>query len=207
MISAVLIIFRQTNKLNDLDHPEIIDRLKSGDKIVFGEIVEQCQEMIYNTAVSIVQNEADAEDITQDVFVTLYERIGDFRQESKLSTWLYSITIRKALDLEKKKNRQKNGGLLQKIFSVKVTDEPVNFNHPGILLDNKERSLVLFRALKKLPDKQRVAFTLHKLEGLSNQQIAEIMTTSLSAIESLQKRAKNNLIKILKEYYEQQVRN
>ncbi len=190
-----------------MNQPEIIERLKQGDKTVYTEVVERWQDMIYNTAVSIVQNEEDAEDITQDVFVTLYERIQDFRQESTLSTWLYSITIRKALDLEKRKTRQKHGGFLQRIFSVKGADEPATFNHPGILLDNKERAAVLFNAMKKLPDKQRVAFALHKMEGLNYQQIADVMNTSLFAVESLQVRAKNNLKKILNEYYEQHFRN
>ena len=186
-----------------MNQPDIIVRLKQGDKTVYTEVVEQWQHMIYNTALSIVQNEEDAEDITQDVFVALYERIQDFREESTLSTWLYSITVRKALDLEKRKSRQKRGGFLQKIFAVKESEEPVNFNHPGILLDNKENATVLFKALKKLPDKQRIAFTLHKMEGLSYQQIAAVMNTSLYAIESLQVRAKNNLKKILSDYYEQ----
>ncbi|MEP7164973.1 MAG: RNA polymerase sigma factor [Ferruginibacter sp.] len=190
-----------------MDQPEIIERLKRGDETVYTEVVERWQDMIYNTAISIVQNEEDAEDITQEVFVTLYERIDDFRQESTLSTWLYSITIRKALDLEKRRSRLKHGGLLQRIFAVKEADEPANFNHPGILLDNKETATVLFSALKKLPEKQRVAFTLHKMEGLNYQQIAGIMDTSLYAIESLQVRAKNNLKKILKKYYEQQFNN
>ena len=190
-----------------MDQPEIIERLKLGDKTVYTEVVERWQHMIYNTAVSIVQNEEDAEDITQDVFVTLYERIKDFREESSLSTWLYSITIRKALDLEKRKKRQKHGGFLQRIFSVREIEKPANFNHPGILLDNKERAAVLFNALKELPDKQRVAFTLHKLEGLNYQQIADIMNTSLYSVESLQVRAKKNLKKILKEYYEQHFNN
>ena len=186
-----------------MDQPEIIVKLKQGDRSVYAAVVEQWQHMIYNTALSIVQNEEDAEDITQDVFVSLYEKIQEFREESMLSTWLYSITVRKALDLEKRKTRQKRGGFLQKIFAVKEWDEPVNFNHPGILLDNKEKAAVLFKALKKLPEKQRVAFTLHKMEGLSYREIAAVMDTSLYAIESLQVRAKNNLKKILKDYYEQ----
>lgn len=190
-----------------MDQPEIIERLKRGDKTVYTEVVEQWQHMIYNTAISIVQNDEDAEDITQDVFITLYERILDFRQEAKLSTWLYRITVRKALDLEKRKKSQKRGGFLQKIFSLKESDEPVNFIHPGILLDNKEKAAVLFHTLKKLPDNQRIAFTLHKMEGLSYQEIADIMNISLYSIESLQVRAKNNLKKILKAYYEQHFKN
>ena len=186
-----------------MDQPAIIARLKQGDKSVYTEVVEHWQHMIYNTALSIVQHEADAEDISQDVFIALFEKIQDFREESTLSTWLYRITVRKALDHEKRKTRQKHGGFLQRVFSVKQRDEPVNFNHPGVLLDNKENAAVLFHALKKLPDQQRIAFTLHKLEGLSYQEIAVIMNSSLYAIESLQVRAKNNLKKILKAYYEQ----
>lgn len=164
-------------------------------------MVEQCQQFIYNTALTIVQNEEDAEDITQDVFITLYEKIEDFRRESKLTTWLYTITVRKALDHEKRKKSIKHGGYLKKIFGLKEADEPANFNHPGVLLDNKERAAVLLMALKKLPEKQRVSFTLHKIEGLSHQEIADIMKTKLPAIESMLMRAKNNLKKILKDYY------
>ena len=180
-----------------------IFKLKSGDEAIFKDMVAEWQEKVYNTAVSIVQNPEDAEDITQEVFVTLYESIKDFREESALSTWIYRITISKSLDHEKRKKRQKHGGLLRKIFLVKDEDEPVNFDHPGILLDNKERAVVLFKALKKLPEKQRIAFTLHKLEGLSYQEIATVMNTSLFAVESLQGRAKNNLKSILKKYYQQ----
>lgn len=158
--------------------------------------------MIYNTALSIVQNTSDAEDITQEVFVTLYEKIQDFRKESKLSTWLYTITIRKALDHEKRKKSRKHGGLIKKIFAVKEADEPANFNHPGIQLDNKEMASVLFHALKQLPEKQRIAFTLHKMEGMTHHQIAEVMSTGIASTESLLVRAKNNLRKVLKEYYE-----
>lgn len=189
-----------------MDQPELITRLREGDSAAYEEVVERWQHMIYNTALGIVQNEEDAEDITQEVFVTLYEHVQEFRQESALSTWLYSITVRKAIDAEKRKKRQKYGGLLKRIFSVKEADEPANFNHPGVLLDNKEKASVLFMALKKLPDNQRVAYTLHKIEGLSYQEIADIMKTTLYAVESLQVRARNNLKKILGDYYEQQVK-
>ena len=187
-----------------MEHPEIIARLKQGDRKAFAEIVEQCQHMVYNTALGIVQHEEDAEDITQNVFVTLYEKISSFREESALSTWLYRITVRKALDHEKRKQREKHGGLLKRIFSVRESDEPAHFDHPGIMLDKKEQAAILLRAIKKLPEKQRVAFTLHKMEGLSYQQIADIMENSQFATESLLVRAKNNLRNILKEYYEQQ---
>ncbi len=185
-----------------MNQEDIIYRLKSGDTDVFNEVVNAWQNKVYNTAISIVQNEEDAEDITQEVFVTLYQRIDGFREESLLSSWIYRITISKSLDHEKRKKRQKRGGLLKKILFIDEEEEPANFDHPGILLDNKERARILFGALKKIPEKQRVAFTLHKMEGLTNQEIAAILNTSLYAVESLQLRAKNNLKDILKNYYE-----
>ena len=186
-----------------MNQADIIYGLKAGDITVFNNVVSAWQNKVYNTAISIVQNAEDAEDITQDVFVTLYQRIDAFREEALLSSWIYRITISKSLDHEKRKKRQKRGGLLKKIFFMQEEEEPANFEHPGILLDNKEQAKILFGALKKIPEKQRVAFTLHKMEGLSYQQIAAIMNASLYSIESLQVRAKNNLKKILQKYYEQ----
>jgi RNA polymerase sigma-70 factor (ECF subfamily) len=69
-------------------------------------------------------------------------------------------------------------------------------------MENKERANELFKALKQIPDKQRIAFTLHKLEGQSYQEVAEIMNTTLYAVESLMGRAKANLKKELKKYYD-----
>jgi RNA polymerase sigma factor (sigma-70 family) len=188
-----------------LNQPELIDRIKNNDPTLFKDIVEVCEKMVYNTALGIVQMEADAEDITQEVFIDVFENMNGFRGDAQLRTWIYRITVNKALDFEKKKRRQKNGGLLKKIFSIKAAEEPVNFNHPGMLLDNKEKAAVLFKAIKKLPEKQRVAFTLHKIEGLSYQEISDIMQTSLYAVESLMVRSKAGLKKMLEQYYQSQV--
>jgi RNA polymerase sigma factor (sigma-70 family) len=69
-------------------------------------------------------------------------------------------------------------------------------------MEKKERANELFNALKQIPDKQRIAFTLHKLEGQSYQEVAEIMNTTLYAVESLMGRAKTNLKKELRRYYD-----
>ena len=94
-----------------LNQPEeLIRKLKQGDQLGFVAVMDQYQHMVYNTAVGIVQNEEDADDITQEVFEQVYLSISSFKGESKLSTWLYRISISKALDHEKKKKR-KNGNL------------------------------------------------------------------------------------------------
>ena len=80
--------------------------------------------------------------------------------------------------------------------------EAIHFYHPGVQLENKERSAILFNAIDQLPDKQKTAFVLSKIEELSYLEIAEIMQLSVSSVESLLFRAKQNLRKLLANYYE-----
>lgn len=185
----------------------LIEQLRQGDQSGFTAVIELYQKMVYNTAVGIVQSADDADDITQEVFIQVYLSAGSFKGESKLSTWIYRITISKALDHEKKKKRKKRFAFVQSLFGNPGNEQnhPADFNHPGIKLEKKERAVELFKALKQLPDQQRVAFTLHKLEGQSYQEIAVIMNTSLYAVESLMGRAKSNLKKVLYKYYHETI--
>jgi RNA polymerase sigma factor (sigma-70 family) len=189
-----------------LNQADILERLKNGDTGVFTGIVNLWQDMVYNTALGIVQNEEDAEDITQEVFVQVYESIGSFREDAKLSTWLYRITISKSLDMEKKKQRQKRGGLLKRIFETTESEAPVSFDHPGVRLDNKENAAALFAAIKKLPEKQRLAFVLQKLESLTNEEIGAVLQLTTVAVDSLLARARTNLKSILQNYYEKNIK-
>lgn len=182
----------------------LIDQLKQKDESAFKQIVETWQDMVFNTALGIVQSAEDAEDVAQEVFVQVYESIQSFKGESKFSTWLYRIAITKSMDHLRRKKRKKRFAFVQSLFGAnnEVVHDPPDFHHPGVKLDNKEKSVVLFKAIDKLPKNQKTAFVLHKMEGLSYQQISEIMDTSLSSIESLLHRAKNNLRKNLTEYYQ-----
>ncbi|CAN5488767.1 RNA polymerase sigma factor [soil metagenome] len=186
---------------------ELVKKLKQGDQSVFTAVVNEYQDMVYNTAIGIVQNAEDADDITQEVFVQVHLSVQSFKGESKFSTWLYRITISKALDHEKKKKRKKRFAFIQGLIGNQQEEDlhPVEFNHQGIQLEKKESAKDLFKALKKIPDNQRIAFTLHKLEGQSYQEISEIMALSLNAVESLMGRAKTNLKKALDAWYQQKL--
>ena len=186
-----------------MNQPELIVQLQQGDEQAFKKLVDEWQDMVYNTAVSIVQNEDDADDITQDVFIQVYQSVSSFKGESKFSTWLYRIVISKSLDHVKKKKRKKRFGFVQSLFGNAQEEEihPEEFNHPGVLMENRERAAELFKAMEQLPDSQRIAFTLHKLEAQKHQDIAAIMNISLTAVESLIARAKGNLRKTLNAYY------
>lgn len=181
----------------------MVEQLKKGDEAAFRMLVETWQNLVYNTALGIVQNAEDAEDIAQEVFVQAFQSIGSFKGESKLSTWLYRIAVTKSLDLERRKKRKKRFAFVRSIFGEQneVLVNPPDFHHPGISLDNKEDAAVLFRAISALPENQRVAFTLNKVEGLSYQEVSEVMKTTVSSVESLMHRAKNNLRKMLEDYY------
>jgi RNA polymerase sigma factor (sigma-70 family) len=186
--------------LNDL---ELVERLKKGEEAAFKVIVDTWRDMVFNTSLGIVQSSEDAEDVAQEVFVQVYESINQFKGDSKFSTWLYRIAVTKSLDHLRKKKRKKRFAFVQSLFGMneeEVRHEP-DFNHPGVSLENKEKAAVLFRAIDKLPDNQKAAFTLHKLEGLSYQEVAEIMETTVSSVESLMHRAKTNLKKNLTDYY------
>jgi RNA polymerase sigma-70 factor (ECF subfamily) len=190
-----------------LNQQELIVQLQQGDGQAFKKLVDEWQDMVYNTALGIVQNADDADDITQDVFIQVYQSVSSFKGESKFSTWLYRIVITKSLDHLKKKKRKKRFGFMQSLFGNNSDEEihPEEFNHPGVLMENKERAAELFNALQQLPDKQRIAFTLHRLEAQRHQDIAVIMELSVTAVESLIARAKGNLRQILKDYYEKNV--
>lgn len=186
-----------------MNQQDLIAQLQQGDEQAFTKLVDDWQDMVYNTALGIVQNEEDADDITQEVFIQAYQSISSFKGDAKISTWLYRITVSKALDHEKRKKRKKRFGFVQGFFGSQDEEQihPVQFNHPGVELENKEKARELFEALKRIPEKQRIAFTLHKLEGQSYQEVAEIMNTTLYAVESLIGRAKANLKKELIKYY------
>jgi RNA polymerase sigma-70 factor (ECF subfamily) len=181
----------------------LIEQLKKGDETAFKTIVDTWKDMVYNTAIGIVQNAEDAEDITQEVFVQVYQSINSFKGDSKFSTWLYRITITKSLDHERRKKRKKRFAFVRSLFGdeSQVVIHPPDFHHPGVALDKKEDATRLFHAINQLPENQRVAFTLHKLEGLSYQEVSEVMKTTVSSVESLMHRAKTNLKKNLEDYY------
>lgn len=182
---------------------ELINQLINGDENTFRQLVQDYQDKIFNTCISLVKNAEDADELTQDVFIEIFRSINKFRQDSKLSTWIYRIAVNKSLEHLRKMKRKKRLGMFSWFNkeNTKLDPEIADFNHPGILAENQERAKILFKAIRNLPETQKVAFTLHKLEGLRYDQIAEVMQKTLSSVESLMHRAKTNLRKELYDYY------
>ncbi|MBN8545488.1 MAG: RNA polymerase sigma factor [Ignavibacteria bacterium] len=187
--------------MNDL---EIVSRLKAGDSEAFRFVVDRYQNMVMNCAYKFLQNEESAEDITQDVFIEVFESIGSFRVESKLSTWIYRITISKSLNFLKSAKRKKRFAITIRLFGKENVEDRVTGKEsdtPAGELEKKEMIAVLNLALDRLPENQKVAFLLSKNDEMSYEEISEVMNLSISAVESLLHRAKVNLRRILFNYY------
>ncbi|MEP6927880.1 MAG: RNA polymerase sigma factor [Ginsengibacter sp.] len=184
---------------------DLIALLKQKDRAAFKSIVDTWQDMVYNTALGILQNTEDAEDVTQEVFIQVFQSVSSFKGESKFSTWVYRITVSKAMDHIRMKTRKKRFAFIQSFYGKndQLIIDPPDFFHPGIGIENKENAVILFRAMKQLSPNQKTAFVLNKIEGLSYLEISEIMKLSNSAVDALLHRAKTNLRRILKDYYKE----
>ncbi len=171
----------------------------------FNVLYEEHKGMVYNLCLKYLQNIEDAEDVTQEVFVTIHNSIHQFKGDSKISTWIYRIAVTRSLEFIRAKKRKKRFAFFQTVFANEkgeVKTEALHFHHPGVQLENKERAAILFSAIDKLPENQKTAFILAKLEDLSYAEIAEVMKVSNASVESLLFRAKQNLQKLLGTYYE-----
>ncbi len=168
--------------------------------MTFDEIYLEHYKMVFNLALQYVQNTEDAEEITQDVFVKIFDNLNSFKKQSSLKTWIYRMAINQSLDFIKAKNAQKRS-FLSSIFNINDSNfkfQPSNFNHPGIELEQKEACQKIFEAINQLSDNQKTALILLKIEDKSQAETAEIMNLKVKALESLFQRAKNNLEILLK---------
>jgi RNA polymerase sigma factor (sigma-70 family) len=181
--------------LNELT---LIKGLKEGNEQSFRILVEEYRDRVYNCALHILQNTAEAEDAAQETFIRVFHHIHAFKGASSLSTWIYRITVNQALEIQrKKKNRQR----LNAVFPWWMPDErkssEAEWLNPGISAENKEKARQLFDAIHSLPERQKIAFTLIQVQGLSYEEAGAVMELGVKALESLISRSKENLRKKL----------
>lgn len=186
-----------------LDEKALVEQLKVGNQSAFTTLVEAYGEQVLNLCYRFLLQRQDAEDIAQEVFVEVFKSVKSYRNEAKLSTWLYRIAVSKCLDELRKQQRKKHFKAVGKMLGLEeVTDWLMGGTRPDKDLETKERFGNIEKALSILPDNQRIAFTLSKMEGYSNEEIAEIMDITQMAVEALVYRAKkkvgDELSKILK---------
>lgn len=188
-----------------MNEQNFITQLQAGKEAAFNQLLEDYQQKVFGTCISFIPNNEDAEDVAQEVFLEVFKSISKFKGNSKLSTWIYRIATNKCIEFIRRKNTKKRFAFMQAILGNEIPIDKTSYftevNHPGILLENKEKSAIIFKAINTLPENQRVIFTLAKIDGKSYQEIVEITGKSLSSVESIMFRAKKNLQQRLKNFY------
>lgn len=193
-----------------MNDEQLVGKLRNGDPAAFRQLVTEHQHRVINICYRFVHDRAEAEDLAQETFIEIHRSIARFRSQSGLATWIHRIAVSKSLDFVRRQSRQKRGGKLRTLLRLDdaAIDIPASSAaEPDKMLEQRVRRRVLQQALAALPKNQHMAFVLSKYDGLSYQEIADTMGMSLSSVESLIHRAKRNLQKSLKNYYERSVEN
>lgn len=184
---------------------ELIEGILAGQEKYFMELVDRFQPLVLNTCNSFLYNRANAEDVTQEVFVEVFLSIKKFKKESKLSTWLYRIAVNKSLNFIRDNKKRSIISSIEHFFGsdqgseLQIAD-PEDANNE-VNADREEKIAVLYQAVDALSKSQKVAFSLSKFERLPYAEIAEVMDISLASVEGLIHRAKKNVQKkILKHF-------
>lgn len=185
---------------------ELMKKVSEGDSSAGRQFVDNHQVNIYNVCYSFLQNEQDAEDLAQEVFIEAIRNAVKFRGDAKLSTWLYRIAVNRSLNHMRDNRKRRFWRDIDSLigFNLNSEDEESGESGPFVNedhLEQQEQKLMIGKAIQSLPENQRIAFTLNKLEDLSYAEVAGVMQTSLSSVESLIHRARVGLQTRLKKYY------
>jgi RNA polymerase sigma-70 factor (ECF subfamily) len=166
-------------------------RCQSNDLSEFEEIVREYQDRIYNLCRYMVGDPQDAQDAAQDAFLKAYRGMKSFKPEASLYTWLYRIAVNTCLDYKRKTSRTPLTN--ECIPEDRPSDDP----SPETDCETKEIGEAVQSALQKLPKKLRPAIVLREIDGLSYEEIAEVLNTSVGTVKSRISRAREELRRIL----------
>lgn len=187
--------FNSTN--GDLQQPQILNldddfavvkKFIEGDKSAFQILVKRHKEKVRNIVYITMNNSSVVDDIAQEVFITVYRNLKNFRFESQFTTWLYRITVNKCKDHLRKIS-------VRKIF-VPI-DDAEEKSGSFINVENEDISNIVTKAISKLPVKLRMPLVLKDIEGFSYQEIAETMKCEMGTVKSRIFRARERLKQIL----------
>ncbi len=173
-----------------------IEKAAQGNRLACNSLYFEFKDRIFNTILNILHDKEDAEDILQETFAEVFKSLSSFHGDSSLQTWIYRIAVNKTTEFIRRKNAKKRWSLFSFSNAEVENVNDVSF-HPGIRLDKREEAASLYKAIGKLKENQRIAFTLFFIEDFSQKEIAEMMDTSVANVESLVFRAKKSLKKEL----------
>ncbi|MEH2471068.1 RNA polymerase sigma-70 factor (ECF subfamily) [Nitrobacteraceae bacterium AZCC 2161] len=171
---------------------ELLNRLASNDEAAFRLLVERHIDRAFGIALRIVGSRADAEDVVQDTMLKVWTHRGRWQHgRAKFSTWLYRVVTNRCIDLHRRPRTD----------NVDAVPEPADAQ-PDVVstMQRDEVTHMLENAMQRLPEQQRVAVILSYHENMSNGEIAEVMDTTVSAVESLLKRGRQQLRDLLRRH-------
>jgi len=171
----------------------LIRRVKSGERDVFYQLIQPCERRVFATAMAILRNEADAEDVAQDSILKAFRHISQFRGEAKFSTWLLQITINEA-------RMRKRRMTIRAMESInEQTDEEGDYRPrqfadwreiPSESLERKEVRNALMSALNTLEEKYRSVFVMRDIEHLSIEETAKVLEITQASVKTRLLRAR-----------------
>jgi len=164
----------------------LVERVRSGDKQAFNLLVAKYQFKIQNLVSRFIKDRAEQEDVTQEAFIKAYRAIGNFRGESAFYTWLYRIAVNTA------KNQLVGAGRrppqqdvdIDEGGAVGFADGLTEMNSPEAILQNDELVQTIRAAIAELPEELRQAITLREFDGLSYEEISEVMECPIGTVRS-----------------------
>jgi RNA polymerase sigma-70 factor (ECF subfamily) len=193
---------RAEQKKRDL---ELVKKARSGDRKAYGTLVDLYQRRVYAIAFGILRNREDAWDAAQEAFVKAYKNLDRFEGTSAFYTWLYRITYNLSIDHLRSRKRRDTVDLDEnrKLESALQKAGHQVHEHPDEMADRKELSRVLQEAMQKLTDKHRAIIVLREVEGLSYEEMADVLGISKGTVMSRLFHARKNLQALLRPYVEE----
>ncbi len=185
-----------------MDTDELVRLCKKGDREAFGALVEEYQARIVNIAFGMLSDRDDAMDAAQETFIRIYRAIGGFNEKSSLSTWIYSICKNVCSDALRKRQRTIRGASIEASAADEDSKviEPADADaDPEQRYIKNERQRLVKKALSELKPEYREMITLYDLNGLSYEEIAEVLDIPIGTVKSRLSRARDGLKKKLLE--------
>ncbi len=173
----------------------LIERMKCGDEEAFEKIMERYQPRVYRLAYRLTGSAADAEDVTQNVFLILHKKIASFKGESALFSWVYKITLNASWEILRNRKRESHVSIEQYLPEFNRNGqhaEPILdwSNSPDELTTRKEAQVLVRKAIDGLSTEYKTVLILRDIEGLPSKETAEILDLTVPAVKSRLHRAR-----------------
>ncbi len=165
---------------------QLVDKVKEGDKKAFNLLVLKYQNRVTNIVARYIKNNGDVADVTQEAFIKAYRALPNFRGDSAFYTWLYRIAVNSAKNYLVSQSRKPPASDVdaQEAEFYEGAEALHEMASPESKLLTKEIETMLLRAIDRLPDELRVAITFREMEGMSYEEIAEIMSCPVGTVRS-----------------------